>query len=82
MASTMKILRMNVDSIILLGQSQRDLRTTLSQLYTGADFNFVKRWYQDTIENGIGESPADARLFRPYLNLTTNQNCQKSLRFR
>ena len=82
MAATMKILRMNVDSIILLGQSQRDLRTTLSQLYTGADYFFLKKWYSDTIENGIGESPVEEKIFRPYINITTNQNSQKSLRFR
>ena len=82
MAATMKVLRMNVDSIVLLPQSQRDLRTTLSQIYTGEDFSFVKNWYYDIVENGVGESPIERRYFRPYVNLMMNQNCPKHLRFR
>ena len=34
------------------------------------------------IENGVGESPSEERVWRPCLNIVLNQNAHKALRFR
>ena len=82
-ANTLRIIRSNLDTLILFPQALRDVRTILQSLFSGSEYQFVKKVYMETIEDSpLSESPQDARLFRPYVAITLNPHANKSLRFR
>ena len=78
-----RTLRQNIDTYLVFGLQNKELKNLLMSIASGQEYQMLKRLYLRATEEGTQESPSDIRVKRPYLAFSLNPTfVDKSLRFR
>ena len=78
-----RTLRQNIDTYLVFGLQNKELKNLLMSVASGQEYQNLKRLYLRATEEGVQESPTDVRVKRPYLAFSLNPTfVDKTLKFR